>query len=576
LNGKTLHSRNGLGGGPVTVKIHVGQTGTTDDMVTREFVGNISGISTIGLSVNVTLTADNDIATMEVVGANGESTIVGQQVRPPKLAATRTREEIEPIILAEAHALTIAYWQERLSDANSEEEADNARQKLAALGTLDGVSGGVGSTTDALTEEEKVLVATAGEDGIGGDGTPPFSWHPDTRTITTDGNLQLYNPSGYMPEGINISCALGKIFAGFVQRLLPHADLMATNPQGDLAKGIAWDPNFDSFYPYIRSACTEIGIPWYEIVDAADLPPSQDQQAERNALVRNLRAVFERYGFAEAFATVEESLRSIIASSFPLDLSAGWKNTIGSPYHLGNARNAVDLNMLAGGDKDYGQPISAPAGGKIVGQPNVSIGSITLEFTSSINGQPTTWHMRFLHLPLEEENGKIYVRQRENMDPNGQILYEREIFNGLELAAGEQFAVVGKNGTQLSHLHMEALDPQGRMIDLRPLLSADHLNIPSRAADDSGKEWGVVWDDTIGAWTNAEHCLIFIQDANGWSGGENNVWMAWHEDPSQRFRVTWKAVRTQGETEARYRWVREDDNSQEWNGTDWTQLTLQP
>ena len=145
------------------MKIHVGQTGTTDDMVTREFVGNISGLSTIGLSVNVTLGADNDTATMEVIGPDGQSTIVGQQVRPPKLAATRTRAELEPIILAKARALTIAYWQERLSDAHSEEEIANAQQKLAALGTLDGVSGGVGSTTDTLTEEEKVLVAMVGE-----------------------------------------------------------------------------------------------------------------------------------------------------------------------------------------------------------------------------------------------------------------------------------------------------------------------------------------------------------------------------------------------------------------------------
>ncbi|MDD5739910.1 MAG: hypothetical protein PHO20_04030, partial [Candidatus Peribacteraceae bacterium] len=152
---------DGLGGGPVTVKIHVGQTGTTADPVTRTFTGNISGLSTIGLSSNVTLTEDNDIATMEVTGANGESTTVGQQVRVPRLAGTRTRAELEPIILAKAHALTVAYWQERLSDAHSEEEADNARQKLAALGIGDG--GGVGSTTDALTEAEKVLLAMAGE-----------------------------------------------------------------------------------------------------------------------------------------------------------------------------------------------------------------------------------------------------------------------------------------------------------------------------------------------------------------------------------------------------------------------------
>ncbi|MDO8469157.1 MAG: LamG-like jellyroll fold domain-containing protein, partial [Candidatus Peribacter sp.] len=73
---------DGLGSGPITVKIHVGQTGSIADPVQKEFTGEIRGLTSIGLSADVTLTADNDIATMEVVGANGASTTVGQQVRP--------------------------------------------------------------------------------------------------------------------------------------------------------------------------------------------------------------------------------------------------------------------------------------------------------------------------------------------------------------------------------------------------------------------------------------------------------------------------------------------------------------
>ncbi|MFA5273419.1 MAG: LamG-like jellyroll fold domain-containing protein [Candidatus Peribacter sp.] len=152
---------DGLGSGPITVKIRVGQTGTTEDPVTRTFTGEIRGMSTIGVSVDITLQEDNDFATMEVIGPDGQSSLAKKQVQPPKLAGTRTREEIEPIILEKARALTVAYWQGRLSDAHSEEEADNARQKLAALGIGDGGSGGAGSTTDALTEKEKELVAMA-------------------------------------------------------------------------------------------------------------------------------------------------------------------------------------------------------------------------------------------------------------------------------------------------------------------------------------------------------------------------------------------------------------------------------
>jgi len=258
----------------------------------------------------------------------------------------------------------------------------------------------------------------------------------------------------------------------------------------------------------------------------------------------------------------ENMILSQIAEHFPLDLSARWKNTIGSPYHLGNAQNAVDLNMLTGGNTDYGQPISAPVDGKVVGQPNVSIGSITLEFTTSINGQLFTWHMRFLHLPLEEENGKVFVRQRENMDPSGRILFEKEISDGMEIAKDEQFGVVGKNGTAFSHLHLETLDSQGRMIDLRHLFDSSHLNIPSRAADESGKEWATTWDDTVHSWVNAEQGIIFVQDGNTWSDDENNVWVTWNAEEAQRKRVVW--VHKLDDGRIIDAWL-SFDHSQKWN-----------
>lgn len=112
---------------------------------------------------------------MEVLGPSGQSALSSWRVQPPQSTWTRTREELEPIILAEAKALTVAYWQGRLGDARSEAEADNARQKLAELDARDGGGVQVGSATDALTEQEKVLVAMVGERLF-----PDLSWAEGT------------------------------------------------------------------------------------------------------------------------------------------------------------------------------------------------------------------------------------------------------------------------------------------------------------------------------------------------------------------------------------------------------------
>jgi len=203
------------------------------DPVVREFTGDIRGLSTIGLSVNVTLGEDNDTAIMEVTGANGESTIVGKQVQPPRIAGTRTREDVEPIILAKARALTIAYWQGRLSDASSEEESDNARQKLAALGISDGVGGGIASTTDALTEKEKVLVAMAREGvdvGVGGMEVADASLSLVRAWVAARGENALYaeaqnwyDPNVATPAlsqlTVRHDSVVGRIFKGLIQQI---------------------------------------------------------------------------------------------------------------------------------------------------------------------------------------------------------------------------------------------------------------------------------------------------------------------------------------------------------------------
>jgi hypothetical protein len=93
--------------------------------------------------------------------------------------------------------------------------------------------------------------------------------------------------------------------------------------------------------------------------------------------------------------------------------------------------------------------------------------------------------------------------------------------------------------------------------------------------DASGKEWEVTWNASEGCWGNSGEGVLFVQDGNEWSGGESNVWVANHADPTMRERVVWKNIRIEGEPEARPRWVRADNDAIVWNGSGWDPVTLQ-
>lgn len=68
--------------------------------------------------------------------------------------------------------------------------------------------------------------------------------------------------------------------------------------------------------------------------------------------------------------------------------------------------------------------------------------------------------------------------------------------------------------------------------------------------------------------------LVFITNTNEYSGGVNNVWVAWNADPTKRERVVWRSIQIEGEPEAKNRWVSIEDDASVWNGYEFQRVVL--
>ncbi|MDD4628948.1 MAG: M23 family metallopeptidase, partial [Candidatus Peribacteraceae bacterium] len=606
---------DGLGSGQVTARIHIGQTGTAADPVVKEFTTTLNGLANKALSVNVTLQQVNDRATLEVLGPDGQSSIASKQVRPPHGDGGYTDEQ-RAFIMTEGRGVRIAAriydviahsTDGRIVAYRNATEAEIMR--VAALADAEKAA----ELEKKEEEEEKIAEEITekleeNEDlGIGGDDSSKFIWDPESGTIIDGGNIPLYRPSGFIPEGVNLSSGWGKIFVGFVQRLLPHANLMATHPTGQEARSIAFDPDFDSFYNYIRLASEEIDIPWDRILDAADLPPTVANQATAQAeLVNNLKAVFVQNGHGEIFEANETPVQDLstlpdtlenrerrerenviltqIASRLPIDQSAGtWEQTLGSPYHIaGRTLNAIDFNLNTGKDTDYGKLVFAVADGTIesIDENN---GGVTILHTMTINGKEKTWRSKYLHMPMETESGEngteYFIRVREQ-NPEKPGTFDGPVKDGnwckvsigQQLQAGALLGYVGKlsegkeggtDGTMKAHLHFEATDAIFGEVNMANVLTRLGIRTYAMGPDEVPnpdhpgsltKNPTVTWDDVIDEWVIAEQSVIFSREAA--DSGLDNVWAAWTENISDRRRVGWD-----NDVE---RWLQWDSEKNSW------------
>jgi hypothetical protein len=142
---------DGLGSGQVTARIHIGQTGTAADPVVKEFTTTLNGLANKSLSVNVTLQQDNDRATLEVIGPNGESSLAGWTVRPPHGDGGYTDEQ-RAFIMTEGRGVWLAA---KIKDV----VANSTSPQIVAY--REAVEAEKARIANLPPEEQKVLVAQA-------------------------------------------------------------------------------------------------------------------------------------------------------------------------------------------------------------------------------------------------------------------------------------------------------------------------------------------------------------------------------------------------------------------------------
>jgi len=537
---------DGLGGGPITVRIRLGQTGTVEDPIVRTFTGNLGGMQSLGLSVNVTLDHDFDVASMEVLGSDGQSAMTGWTVRPPHEDGGTT--------------LTPAQRTKHLARAGRRvETAMNlaSDSRIVAIWT----------SRSAPKPTDKILIAKATtqtliDAGIGGMEEDPeqmrLQFSQEADALFDENDLPLYDAAKYIPTGVNTLLYEGKIYVGIVQRLLPHVDMMATHPTNERSKGIAFDPAFDSFYYFVKRAAEELNMPWDDILDAADVPASVATQAGARAQFEGaLQEVFRQAGHGAIFEAAETDVHDYSTLSdtignrerrerenvilnvlsqpgkFPVSSPKNWSWNIASAYHDGRSFNAIDLNLPSFSDR--GQEIRSPDAGYVV---RVDPAYGTLEILHSSNG--TEWKSKILHLPIQpyldgngtaipdkytvqritekfkigtsgetelvygdtrivyEKNGTTYRSWEERRDANGQwsmfgVMRDQLSAQDLSGYVGNQDGAGNSEVTATAdyspHLHYEAVDTvMGSAIDLRKLLiePAIGLGITTIRAEDAG------------------------------------------------------------------------------------------
>lgn len=297
----------------------------------------------------------------------------------------------------------------------------------------------------------------------------------------------------------------------------------------------------------------------------------------------------------------QNEILTLLSRRFPIaEGLAEWKWDLGSPYHRDTEYHAMDLNHRKGGDSDYGLALLLPDNGVIVAL-DPKLGMIRIQHTSGQNdakGKARVWYTQFDHVPLEQDaDGTIWIRKKADINPTYPVVPDRkismnEVVKTTDYDAAHPFAVVGKNDTKYSHLHVSFLDDALRSIDPRLLMHdiAPDLKITAMDGGDNGivsdvdadqneKERDVVWNEDFGWVTSddqssgiANEHLVYDRSAQK-NGGQEVYWMAWEEGVAveDMKKVVWKKlpfIDDDGKLQDKEIWIMKSDENQRWNDKD--------
>lgn len=256
---------DGQTGGAVTVRVHVGPTGSVADPVAKEFAGTLNPLAKKALAVNVTLPADNSFVTFEVVGPNGQSAVYFRRVHlpqphelsPEERAAAMSsrridslREKIQQTLESSSSPIVVAWWSATQANAGATSEA---RRRLLEEMVAEGVTQRETATDpEAITAETRRLLIAWNVDAGG------FEWHASAddsnpsntplderydRTATLHEAQRWYDPNRPLPDpsmatAVRTDSAIGRLFLGLVQQMQAAKDANDTFAMRVLAEKV--------------------------------------------------------------------------------------------------------------------------------------------------------------------------------------------------------------------------------------------------------------------------------------------------------------------------------------------------
>ncbi|HQZ66869.1 MAG TPA: hypothetical protein PLY87_17375 [Planctomycetaceae bacterium] len=348
----------------------------------------------------------------------------------------------------------------------------------------------------------------------------------------------------------------------------------------------------------------------------ADTPANQTRRASENEILRQVIAHFQKQLNDGTWHWTIGSPFHQSADYYALDLN--------------RSSNDYGLDLFAIGEGTITQVGTGE-------NRDLSLGEVRISHTVIVPGQgEKTWIERHYHLPLEQRivlraDGSevtevhVVIRQDENvsvheemallrnensiltdrqiqdlydqMNPvrkNGDKNREWAISEGMHADPSSPMGAVGKNGGKDkngkfilvgAHDHLSIL-ADGKTIDPRLIIEElveSHEMSAITVYDDRNIETKVIWRSDLewngvkGLWWSEElHAALDRSDQiNGADvNGTSAFWIAWHADPNQRERLTWRKVKLtddSGVQQEKFAWIGTTaiGQTRRWNDQQW-------
>ncbi|MEK7218773.1 MAG: hypothetical protein AAB728_04895, partial [Patescibacteria group bacterium] len=261
------------------------------------------------LSLNATLRQTGDTVTIEVVKPDGSSEYYARKIHPPRVQEMTATERQQ---VTESHRIQTL---RKKIEEYAGQDFDWSRIDPPGLpepGTVDPAAAKLAAD---------IVLKELGDKGIGNPHETGIAVLRSTALASSTDevvqqllagrspNINLathqYDPNyEFQIAGVNANSAMGRIFLGLVQALLPHADFVFDN-QSDttLAHTITNDPRFNGYDAMARLVEQMTGISRFRILHAAHPGMSYlSREAARENLVAGLRALFVEAQYGSIFA----------------------------------------------------------------------------------------------------------------------------------------------------------------------------------------------------------------------------------------------------------------------------------